>query len=147
MILSKQLLIKCLALVLLLAACKAKSGVEITDSWVRVNAPGQSVGAAYMTLNSSQDSTLVYVETPVADKVEIHSMSMENNVMKMRMLEELPLKAGKPEKLSPGGFHLMLFDLKKPLKEGEKVTFKLCFKDKANKITHQEVTLPIKESD
>jgi copper(I)-binding protein len=131
-----------------LTACKANTGAEtnvtITDSWVRENAPGQSVGAAYMTLNSPQDSTLVYVETPAAGAVEIHSMQMENNVMKMRMLEELPLKAGKPEKLAPGGFHLMLFDLAQPLKAGENVDFKLCFKDKVGNITHQNVILPIK---
>jgi periplasmic copper chaperone A len=145
MILNKRNFI---VLACLLAACKVKTGTEtevkITDSWVRENAPGQSVGAAYMTLNSSQDSTLVYVETPAAGSVEIHSMHMENNVMKMRMLEELPLKAGKPEKLSPGGFHLMLLDLTTPLKTGEKVDFKLCFKDKTGEITHQNVTLAVK---
>jgi periplasmic copper chaperone A len=151
MILNKQIF-KVLFLVGFLTACEPKTGVEtnletdvkITDSWVRENAPGQSVGAAYMTLNSPQDSTLVYVETPAAGLVEIHNMHMENNVMKMRMLEELSLKAGKPEKLAPGGFHLMLFDLKAPLKAGENAAFKLCFKDKAGNITHQNVTLPIK---
>lgn len=135
---------KILLLTCLLAACEAKTGVEITDGWVRANAPGQSVGAAYMTLTSPRDSALVFAETPAADSVQIHSMRMENNVMKMRMLEELPLKAGKPEKLAPGDFHLMLFDLKSPLKEGEKISLKLCFKDSANKITHQNVILPIK---
>jgi copper(I)-binding protein len=142
-----KILFNLLVLCCLLAACKAKTGVEITDGWVRENAPGQNVGAAYMTLNSPQDSTLVYIETPAAGSVEIHSMSMENNVMKMRMLEALPLKAGKLEKLAPGGFHLMLFDLKKPLKAGENATFKLCFKDKAGNITHQSVILPVKSAD
>ncbi len=151
MILYKQIF-KVLFLLAFLAACEPKTGVatslatevKITDSWVRENAPGQSVGAAYMTLNSPQDSTLVYVETSVASSVEIHSMRIENNVMKMRMLEELSLKAGKPEKLAPGGLHLMLFDLKTPLKAGENAAFKLCFKDQAGNITHQNVTLPIK---
>jgi periplasmic copper chaperone A len=154
-----KLIFKVIFLVCFLAACEPKTGAEtgtktdvkitevkISDSWVRENAPGQSVGAAYMTLNSPQDSTLVYVETPAAGSVEIHSMSMENNVMKMRMLEELPLKAGKPEKLAPGGFHLMLLDLKAPLKAGENAAFKLCFKDSAGKITHQNVMLPIKSA-
>lgn len=139
--------LKLLLLSSLLVACKAKTGVEITDGWVRANAPGQSVGAAYMTLTSPQDSTLVFAETPAADSVQIHSMRMENNVMRMRMLEEFPLKAGKPEKLAPGDFHLMLLDLKSPLKAGEKVSLKLCFKDAANKITHQNVILPIKVAD
>ena len=135
----------------LLSACKANTSTEtevgITDSWVRENAPGQSVGAAYMTLNSPKDSTLVKVETPVAGTVEIHSMSMENNVMKMRMLKELPLKAGTPEKLAPGGFHLMLFDLKTPLKAGKNAVFRLSFKDNAGNITQQNVSMPIKAAE
>jgi periplasmic copper chaperone A len=131
----------------LLFALNAMADVAVSDAWVRANVPGQSVGAAYMTMSSPQDSTLVYIETPAAGKVEIHSMTMNNNVMKMRKLEELPLKAGKAEKLAPGGFHLMLFDLKKPLKAGNKANFKLCFKDKKGNITHQTVTLPIKEAE
>jgi periplasmic copper chaperone A len=126
---------------------QATSEVQISDAWVREMAPGQSVGAGYMTLTSPQDSSLVYVESALASSVEIHSMSMENNVMKMRMLEELQLKAGKPEKLAPGGFHLMLFDLKAPLKAGETVALTLCFKDGKGNITHQEVTLPVKAPD
>ena len=130
----------------LLFTLNAMADVTISDAWVRANVPGQSVGAAYMTLNSPQDSTLVYIESTAAGSVEIHSMSMNNNVMKMRKLEQLPLKAGKVEKLSPGGFHLMLFDLKKPLKIGDKAKFTLCFKDKVGNITHQDVMLPIKEA-
>lgn len=124
----------------------AQAEVTISDAWVRANAPGQKVGAAYMSLTSAQDSNLFAVESPAAGTVEIHSMSMKNGVMKMRMLETLPLPAGKLEKLAPGGYHLMLFDLKKPLKAGEQVKFKLSFKDKDNKITQQEVVLPIKET-
>lgn len=133
---------------ILLTACKANNGAEtgvsISDAWVRAIAPGQSVGAAYMTLTSPQESTLVYAETESAGSVEIHSMTMDNGVMKMRMLEELTLKANQPEKLAPGGFHLMLFDLPKPLKAGEQVKFRLCFKDSAGKITDQFVTVPVK---
>jgi periplasmic copper chaperone A len=138
-------LIKFLPLLAFLIACSTNAEVKISDAWVRANAPGQTVGAAYMTFNSPQDSTLVYAETEIADSVEIHSMTMENGVMKMRMLEELTLKAGKSEKLAPGGFHLMLFGLPKPLKAGDNVTFRLCFKDKTGKITDQHVTLPVKE--
>lgn len=120
--------------------------VAISEAWVRASAPGQKVGAAYMTLQSAQAMKLVYVESASADEVEIHSMTMNNGIMKMRQLDALDLHPNKPEKLAPGGFHLMLFGLKKPLKTGEMVTLKLCFKDQANKITHQEVTLPIKET-
>jgi copper(I)-binding protein len=133
-----------ISITLFLSACEANHGVAIMDNWVRANAPGQSVGAAYMTLLSAQDSTMVKVESDIAGSVEIHSMKMEDGVMKMRMLEELPLKAGKAEKLAPGGFHLMLFDLKKPLTAGESVNFTLSFKDAGGNTTQQQVTLPIK---
>jgi periplasmic copper chaperone A len=136
-----------LSFTLLLSACEQNHGVAIMDNWVRANAPGQKVGAAYMTLLSAQDSTMVKVESDIAGSVEIHSMKMEDGVMKMRMLEELPLKAGQQEKLAPGGFHLMLFDLKKPLTVGENVNFTLSFKDTAGKITQQQVTLPIKDGE
>lgn len=105
-----------------------KEPVSITDAWVRATNPGQEVGAAYMTFTSKQDMVLVSVESSVTDSVEIHNMTMENGVMKMRMLEKLPLKAGEPYKLAPGGFHLMLFDLKKPLTVGDQVSFILHFK-------------------
>ena len=139
-------LFKTISCILFLAAGNAQADVIISDAWVRANAPGQSVGAAYMTLKSPQDSNLFQVESPAAGSVEIHSMSVTNGVMKMRALEALPLQAGKPEKLAPGGFHLMLFDLDKPLVAGEKATFTLSFKDKAGKVTHQKVVLPIKEA-
>lgn len=118
--------------------------VSISNAWVREPAPGQKIGAAYMTLESPQDSQLVYAEAKgVAGSVEIHSMSMDNGVMRMRMLEALTLEAGKPTELTPGGLHLMMFDLEKPLKAGEEVAFRLCFEDADGNITHQNVTLPI----
>lgn len=136
---------KTICCIIIFAASNAQADVTISDAWVRANAPGQTVGAAYMTLKSTQDSNLFHVESSAAGAVEIHSMSVTDGVMKMRALETLPLPAGKVEKLAPGGFHLMLFDLKNPLKAGEKATFTLSFKDKAGKITHQDVVLPIKE--
>lgn len=120
--------------------------VKISDAWARATAPGQQVGAAYMSLTSKQATTMFYVETERAGSVEIHSMTMNNGVMKMRKLDVLPLKANVPEKLALGGFHLMLFDLKMPLKTGEKITLTLCFKDTKGVITHQEVVLPVKDA-
>lgn len=139
-------LFKAITCILFLAASSVQADVVISDAWVRANAPGQSVGAAYMTLTSSQDSNLFQVKSPVASSVEIHSMSVKNGVMKMRELETLPLQAGKPEKLAPGGFHLMLFDLKEQLKAGGTVTLTLSFKDKVGEVSHQDVVLPIKEA-
>ena len=104
-----------------------KNIVAIQNAWVRSTNAGQSVGAAYMTLTSPQNITLLRIESDAAKNVEIHQMSMQAGVMKMRMLDTLPLIAGKPYVLAPGGFHLMLFDLKKPLNEGEQVNFVLYF--------------------
>ncbi len=131
---------------LLFLSSLAQAEVMISDAWVRATAPGQKVGAAYMTLQSPQAVKLFYAETKSADEVEIHSMTMTNGIMKMRKLDDLALQPNKPEKLAPGGFHLMLFGLKAPLKAGDKVTLKLCFKDEKDQVTHQEVTLPIKEA-
>jgi periplasmic copper chaperone A len=107
-----------------------QNAISIKDAWVRPSHPGQDVGAAYMTLTSTQDVTLVRVESDVSNSIEIHSMTMQNGVMKMRMLDNLPLIAGKPYKLEPGGFHFMLLDLKKALTVGESVNFVLYFKAK-----------------
>ena len=136
-----------ISLALLLTACEVNNRVAIMDAWARASAPGQTVGAAYMTFMSADDSTFIRAETPVASSVEIHSMTMNDGVMKMRMLPELPLKAGIEEKLAPGGFHLMLFDLKKPLLVGEKLDLTLTFRDATGKVTQQMVNLPIKEAE
>lgn len=122
----------------------AHAEVKLTDAWVRASNPGQSVGAAYVTLSSTEDVTLVYAETERAGTVEMHSMTMQNGIMKMRSMEELPVPAGKPVKLAPGGLHLMLFELPAPFKAGEQVKFRLCFKDKQGKITDQFITMPVK---
>lgn len=120
--------------------------VLISQAWTRATAPGQQVGAAYMTLQSKTDMWLEKVESPVAGSVEIHSMTMKDGVMQMRMMEKLALKANQQEKLEPGGFHLMLFDLKKPLKAGESVDFTLHFKDGAGKHSTQQLVSPIKRT-
>lgn len=122
----------------------AHAEVKLTDAWVRASSPGQSVGAAYVTLSSADDVTLVYAETERAGTVEMHSMTMQNGIMKMRRMEELPVPAGKPVKLAPGGLHLMLFELATPFKVGEQVKFRLCFKDKQGKISDQFVNMPVK---
>jgi copper(I)-binding protein len=97
-----------------------------------------------MTLTSAKDITLVSIESDITRSVEIHNMSMENGVMKMRMLDTLPLAAGKPYKLTPSGFHLMLFDLKSPLIAGKQVNFLLTFKRKNNTLFKQNIKATIK---
>lgn len=131
-------------LTLLMAATFAQGAVVITDAWVRASSPGQSVGAAYLTLTATEQLILVYAETERADSVEMHRMTIEQGVMKMRSMDSLLLPAAKPVKLAPGGLHLMMFELTSLLKEGEQVKFRLCFKDKQGKISEQFVTIPVK---
>lgn len=134
-------LICTLALLLLCRSVYAE--VTVSNAWARATAPGQEVGAAYLSLKSDKPAKLVAIKSAVADSVEIHEMSTKNGVMKMRMLETLDLPAGKLVKLEPGGFHLMLVDLKKPLKAGENIEIVLTFKDGKGTGT-QKIQLPVK---
>ncbi len=129
---------------ILISACSKQDSIEIKNQWARASNDGQDVSAAYMTIVSNEDTSLIAIDSDVADVIEIHSMSMENGVMKMRMLDTLDLIAGKPTELSPGGFHLMLFDLKKPLAAGKEAHFTLHFKNKAGQEKTISVTSPIK---
>lgn len=124
-----------------------KNTVLVQDAWARATNPGQKVGAVYMTLTSPQDATLVKIESDISNSVEIHSMSMQNGIMKMRMLEKLPLTANKPYKLAPGGYHLMLFDLKKPLVAGEQLNLLLHFTDKNNIAFQQKSKILVKSGE
>lgn len=133
-----------LATALSFACFSAQAAVEVTDAWARATPPGQDVGAAYMNLKSDQKTKLVGTSSPVAGSVEIHEMSMTNGVMKMRMLKTMPLAAGKVVKLAPGGFHLMLFDLKKPLTAGETIEIELSLQDAQGKTSKQKVIVPVK---
>jgi len=121
--------------------------LDIKDHWVRATNPGQDVGAAYMSLTSKLTCDLVDVKTDVAGAVEIHSMTMDKGVMKMRQLKTLRLEENKPVKLSPGGFHLMLFDLKTPLKVGEKVDFSLTLKCQDITLSPLSLTTTVKSGE
>jgi copper(I)-binding protein len=102
--------------------------LSVTDHWVRPTNAGQTVGAAYMTFKSMVACELMNVTADVADAVEIHSMTMNKGVMKMRQLKTLVLAENKAVALAPGGFHLMLFDLAKPLTVGDDVIFNFTLK-------------------
>ena len=107
------------------SAVHAEEAVTVTHAWVRATAPGQRVAGVYLEISSAAPSKLVAASSPVAGSAEIHSMRLENGVMEMRQLESLELPAKQTVKLEPGGLHLMLLDLKKPLKRGDKVPLRL----------------------
>jgi len=105
----------------------ADSGVKVTHVWAKSTAPGQNVAGAYLNIVSDAPAALVRAESPAAKVVELHEMKMEGDVMKMRAVPKIDLPAGKEVKLEPGGLHVMLIDLKQPLKVGEKVPLTLVF--------------------
>lgn len=109
----------------LAAAGSAAAAVTVEEPWVRATVPGQSVAAAYMRVRSTEPATLVEVRTPVAARAEIHEMSMQDGVMKMRRIARLPLRSDRAVELKPGGHHLMLTDVTRPLKDGDKVPLTL----------------------
>lgn len=137
-------IVQLIALSLFSLSVYAAEPLTITDAWARATAPGQDVGAAYMTLKSATAAKVIKAETAAADTVEIHEMSMKDGVMKMRMMETLDLPAGKAVALAPGGFHFMLFDLKSPLKAGTTIELTLTVKDQQGKTSKQAVKIPVK---
>jgi len=115
----------------LLAAAPAWAQVTVDQPWVRGTVAAQKVTGAFMTLTAAKDSRLVAVSSPVAGTVEVHEMKMVDDVMRMRQVPALELPAGKPVALTPGGYHLMLFQLKQQLKDGDKVPLVLEVEDAA----------------
>ena len=122
---------------------EVKAGdLVITQAWSRATPGGAKTGGGFLTIENrgSTPDKLVSVSADVAGKVELHGMAMDGGVMKMRPVEGgLTIDPGKTVKLAPGGMHLMMMDLKNPLKQGEKVPVTLQF-EKAGKVA---VTLDV----
>lgn len=113
--------------------------VQVTQPWVRGTVPGQQATGAFMTLRAARDARLVAAASPVARTVEIHEMRMDGDVMIMRAIPGIELPAGRTVALEPGGYHLMLLGLRRPLRAGEAVPLRLTFKDAAGKSFSLEV--------
>ena len=118
--------------------------VTVTDPWVRATVPAAKSSGAFMHLQSATNARLVGVSTPVAGRAEIHEMAMENNTMRMRAVDGIDLPAGKPVHLASGGYHLMFFELKRQLKEGDTVPVTLTVQDAAKKQTSVTVQAQVK---
>ena len=134
-----------------IAACAATAHAEdvkvgdlvIRQAWSRATPNGAKTGGGYLTIENkgSAPDRLIGGMADVAGKVQVHEMSMDNGVMKMRPVDNgLAIDPGKTVKLAPGGYHLMMMDLKAPLKQGDKVPVTLEF-EKAGKVT---VSLDVK---
>jgi periplasmic copper chaperone A len=134
-------LIAALTLGLAAAASQAHSfklgEITIAHPYARATVAGQPTGGAFLTIeNAGADDRLVSASAEVSKVVELHSMSMEGDVMRMRQLDSIALPAGKAVALKPGALHIMLIGLKAPLKEGDKFPLKLKF-EKAGEVTVQ----------
>lgn len=137
----KDLLLAAFALALVAAPAAAediKAGdLVISQAWSRATPSGAKVAGGYLTIENKGTASdkLIAVSAEIAGKADVHEMAMDNGVMKMRPLDKgLVIEPGKTVKLAPGGYHLMLQDLKGPLKEGEKVPVTLEF-EKAGKVS------------
>jgi len=117
--------------------------VRVSGAWVPPTVPGQTVGAAYMHLRSPQDAALVKVEADVASAAEIHQMTTVNDVMRMRKLDQVELPAGRTVELSPGAMHLMLVDLRQPLKAGDSVKLRLTVRLADGRTVQETVVVPV----
>lgn len=129
---------------LLFAAAAAHAQVTVKDPWVRATVPQQKATGAFMQLESAQDARLVSASSPLTSTVEVHEMAMQDNVMRMRQVPAVDLPAGKPVELKPGGYHVMLMDLKQPVKVGETVPLSLVFEGKDGKRQTVQMQAPVR---
>jgi copper(I)-binding protein len=118
--------------------------VDVKDAWVRTAVKGQMATGAFMTITAKEASKLVSASSPVAGVVEVHEMKMDGNVMTMRAVQGgLELPAGKAVALKPGGYHLMLMDLKAALPKDSTVPLTLVFRDAKGIERRLELKLPV----
>ena len=128
-----------------LLASAALAQTTVKDAWVRGTVAQQMASGAFFQINSASGGKLVSASSPMAGVVEIHEMSMDGSTMKMRALPNgLDLPAGKTIELKPGGYHVMLMDLKAPLKAGESVELSLVVEDKDGKKETIAVKAPVR---
>lgn len=101
--------------------------VQVKDIWARATPGGAQTAAIYATLQSIAGDRLTAASTPVAKETQLHTMTMEEGVMKMRQVDGIDLPAGQTVALKPGGYHIMLIGLTEPLKEGQTFPVTLTF--------------------
>jgi copper(I)-binding protein len=128
----------------LAASTFAAADVKVKEPWVRGTVPAQTATGAFMTITSSEEAKLVGAASPAAKTVEIHNSEMHGSVMHMQAVDAVPLPAGKAVQLKPGGFHVMMIGLDKPVKAGDKVPLKLTIEDAKGKRTTVDVTAEVR---
>lgn len=129
------------ALLALSSGLAQAQSVDIKDAWVRTAVPGQSGTGAFMSITVKDGAKLVGASSPVAGVAEVHEMKMENDVMRMRAVPVLDLPAGKTVQLKPGGYHVMLMELKQALPKGSTVPLTLTLRDAKGQESKVELKL------
>ena len=128
----------------LLAGMAHAQSVDVKDAWVRTSVQGQKATGAFMKLTAKDGANLVAASSPVAGVTEVHEMKMEGDIMKMKAVAGgVVLPAGKTVELKPGGYHLMLMDLKAALPKDSTIPLTLVFKDAKGVESRLELKLPV----
>ena len=127
-----------------LAAQFAHAQTTVKDAWVRGTVAQQNATGAFMQITSRQGGKLVSVASPAAGTVEIHQMLMQGDMMKMNAVGSVELPAGRMVELKPGGYHVMLMDLKKQAKPGDSIALTLVIEGKDGKRESLAVNAPVK---
>lgn len=117
--------------------------VTAEGAWIRTSVQGQRATGGFMKLTAREKLQLVGVASPAAGHSEVHEMKMEGDVMKMRPVAALDVAPGKPLELKPGGYHLMLMDLKAPLAVGATIPVTLTFRDAKGATSKLDLSVPI----
>ena len=131
----KKLMIAAALSVAALGAHAQAGAISVANAYARATVVGQPAGGGFLKLvNAGADDRLVAASSEVAGAVELHMMAMKGDVMQMRQVDAIDVKAGQTVELKPGGYHLMLMGLKAPLKAGSSFPLKLKF-EKAGEVT------------
>jgi copper(I)-binding protein len=118
----------------------------VSDAWVRTTVPGQSSSGAFMHITASSDSALLSVSSPLAKDVQVHEMSMKDDIMRMGPVNSVPLPAGKTVSLDPEGYHVMLMGLTGQIKEGDQVPLTLTVESADGTRETLDITAPARSA-
>ncbi len=135
----KSLLISTLLAVSASAWAQAPASVDVKNAWVRATVAQQKSTGAFMQLTARADARVIEARSPIAGVTQIHEMAMEKDVMRMREVKGLALPAGQTVELKPGGYHVMLLDLKGQVKAGDVVPLTLVLEGKDGQRSTLEV--------
>ena len=129
---------------LFITAASAQAQVTVKEPWVRGTVANQKATGAFMQLSTTEAVRLVEVKSGVAKIVEVHEMRMEGDRMMMQAVPGLDLVPGKTLELKPGGYHVMLIDVVKPLNAGDKVPLTLVLEGKDKKRIQVDVSAEVR---